>query len=686
MGSLAEALYRVRLNLYKSEHFANEDIDYPIPPPGTREHAKFQDWYAELSEKRQPEILREFHGALSQALDIFHRAMPKHDPGPFRFTAPLADFIPDIGRVIEDMINALCRTDTRLFRELKRRIKGNVAAVGNDKPRALAERMQPSELVETYLRGTVLAQLFRVPVPLPLTQKERYEGMWTLARPGAGKTHHVFSTFIHEDLKLVADGKASVVVLDSQGDQRGEGGKPPPLLYLLPRLKLFAPGEPLHGKLIYIDPDTERPPAFNLFDLGLPGNAEQKFDVNSELMEFVFASEVGDPFTGNMQRLFFACLRLMLTIPGATLADMRRLLHADGPDIYASAIAALTDPDDRNLFTVELGRGNIGQTHSALLSRLEGIKNIRVFERLVSHPKTTLNLFDEIECGRVIIIDTSGLGKGIAVIGRFFIALLGAVSERRVTVPENRKTPCFVFIDELSDYCQSDTNTNHLDKILARCRKQNISINMANQNMSQISSDRRLLNGLKQCAIKFANPLGDDAYKIAVDMGATPAKSLTNHPDGTFSVHIAGMPRAVPVAIPMGPLKSAPLMSNTDYQQMREELRKRYAPEPEPEPEPDLETQLTCAHEELERCQRDAHWARVAELLYSIIPGLERQLGQNESADEPESEPDKQQAAEEQPRVRPQRPRTRGQGARGKGNGPKPDNRPRDEPPEREDV
>ncbi|MGE3279575.1 MAG: hypothetical protein AB7H90_05315 [Alphaproteobacteria bacterium] len=591
MGSLAEAVHRVRLNLYKAEYFADEDIDHPIPPPGTHEHAKFQDWHAELREKRQPEVMREFHQALSRALDIFHRALPKHDPGPFSFTAPLSDFIPDIGRVIEEMIGALCRTDTRLFEQLKKRIKGNAAKVDNAHPRALAARMEPAELVETYLRGTVLAELFRVLVPLPLTQQKRYEGMWTLARPGAGKTHHVFSTFIHEDLKLVAEGKASVVVLDSQGDQPGEGGKPPPLLYLLPRLKFFAPGEPLHGKLVYIDPDGERPPAFNLFDLGLPGDTDAKFDVTSELMEFVFSSEVGDPFTGNMQRLFFACLRLMLTIPDATIADMRRLLHADGPEIYADVIAALSDPDDRNLFTAELGRGNIGQTHSALLARLEGIKNIRVFERLVSHSKTTFNLFDEIERGSVIIIDTSGLGRGTAVVGRFFIALLGAVSERRVTVPESRKTPCFVFIDELSDYCKKGTSANHLDGILARCRKQNISINMANQRMSQMSSDHRLLDALKQCAIKIANPLSEDAYKIAVDMGETPAKSLTNHPDGTFSIHIAGMgmPRAVPVAIPMGPLRREPFMSKSDYRQIWEEMRERYAPEPEPEPGPEEE-------------------------------------------------------------------------------------------------
>src|SRR4051812_22395599 len=115
MGSLAEALHRVRLNLYKAEHFADDDIGYPVPPRGTREHAKFLDWYAELQEKRRPEVMREFHSALSRALDIFHRGLPKHEPGPFSFTAPLSDFIPDIGRVIEEIIGALCRTDTLLF-------------------------------------------------------------------------------------------------------------------------------------------------------------------------------------------------------------------------------------------------------------------------------------------------------------------------------------------------------------------------------------------------------------------------------------------------------------------------------------------------------------------------------------------------------------------------------------------
>jgi hypothetical protein len=580
VATLAEAVDRVRYELYKAEYFSDEDFDFPIPQPGTREHAQFLDWYAELQEKRTPDVTREFRSALNRALEVFGRAVPKHQPS--LFTAPLVDYIPNIGGVLEGMIEAFYRADGRLFQKLKKRINHNAERLANASPRKLAREMEPGDLVHAYLGGTVLEQLLRVHIPLPFEQQTRYEGQWILARPGAGKTQ-AMACLINADLKQVIDGKASIIVLDSQGNTPGKDGKPPTLLWNLSHLKLFAPGQPLHGKLTYIKLDDIRPPRFNIFDLGLPGSPEQRFSSTRRLMQFVFSSEVGAEFTGGIDRLFSACLRVMLTIPGATLADMRRLLHADGAKHFAEEIAALTDPDDRNLFASELKRSSMGPTHTALLSRLEGIKSYPLFERLVSHPQSEFNLFDEIEQGRVIIIDTDAglLEDGTAVVGRFFIALLGAVSRRRTRVDESRKTPCFVYIDELADYCKKGTSTNHLDEILATCRKQNIAVCMANQRMSQLSGDPGLLDGLRQCAIKFANPLGEDAYKIATrDMGETPAKSLTNKPAGSFGVHVSGMPRAVSVKIPFPTLSAQPYMSRDEYKEMWDGMRDRYEPAP----------------------------------------------------------------------------------------------------------
>ncbi len=107
--TLADAVNRVRYGLYKAEYFSDADFDFPMPAPRTREYARFLDWYAELQEKRTPSVTREFRTALERALEIFGRAVPRNPPG--LFMAPLADFIPDIGRLIEEMSEAFCQTD-----------------------------------------------------------------------------------------------------------------------------------------------------------------------------------------------------------------------------------------------------------------------------------------------------------------------------------------------------------------------------------------------------------------------------------------------------------------------------------------------------------------------------------------------------------------------------------------------
>src|SRR4051794_21196829 len=86
-------------------------------------------------------------------------------------------------------------------------------------------------------------------IPLP----PRFEGMWVVGLPGSGKTQ-LFQYLIARDLDMVARGGASLVVLDPTGD---EPEPTPTLIRNLTRLKRFAPGGDLHGKLIYIDPTDE---------------------------------------------------------------------------------------------------------------------------------------------------------------------------------------------------------------------------------------------------------------------------------------------------------------------------------------------------------------------------------------------------------------------------------------------
>lgn len=581
--TLDDAIWRLYRDLYQAEGY--EQQHQLTPPPGTREYARHLDVLAYDAAKRDPGASQAFKQAIDLAVDWLKSALPRSEPSPL--SAPVIDLIPNVGVLIESIVEPFFApefVDFRLFSQLRARIAANTERINRVRPTKL--RADTRDLVRTYLRATPLESLFFAEVPLPFPQERRYEGHWILARQGAGKTQ-ALSYLIEQDLAQVARGHASIVLLDSQGNTPGQGDKPPTLLYTLSHLKLFAPDQPLAGKLVYIDPTDDPPIPFNIFDLGFSGGAEARFAAAKKLLDFVFTALVGEPFSPPMEMLFSNTLRLMLSMPGAQLADLRRVLLPDGAKRYAAEIARLDD-ESRDFFQHQFNSRNIDVTKTAVLNRLSGLRNVPAFQRLVSHRKTEFSLFDELEAGKVIVIDTNAaeLQDGTSVIGRFFLALIAAVARMRIRVDERRKTPVFVYIDELADYCAN--HANQFAEIIATCRKQNIAICAANQRLSQIA-DTDVQGALLSTAIKFANPFERDARAIAPNMGATPPDFLINRPSGSFAAHIVGMPRAVSINIPFPNLSVLPRMSPAEYRQLRDDIRRRYAataPEPSPEDEP----------------------------------------------------------------------------------------------------
>ena len=132
-------------------------------------------------------------------------------------------------------------------------------APNHAKPPKLAE---PHHLDDPspFLDGTPFAGILATPLAhrnsaiasaAPITGSSR--------GTGAGKTN-ALQYFIAKDLERAVRGECSIVVLDSQRQ----------LIEKLWSLKLFAPGQPLDGKLCLLDAaDVEYPIAVNLFDMKL---------------------------------------------------------------------------------------------------------------------------------------------------------------------------------------------------------------------------------------------------------------------------------------------------------------------------------------------------------------------------------------------------------------------------------
>lgn len=498
---------------------------------------------------------------------------------------PLAAMFAHVGDVVERITGTIMKDDAieaGLFRDLQEKLYENACAVSGVEPHADSKRpmitasqsdLPPEELVAAYLAGTPFETLFLTPIPFVIPEQARFEHQWIVAGTGHGKTQ-TLQSLICRDLKSVANGAASIIVIDSQGD----------LIKNIAGLKLFAEGQPLEGKLCLIDPtDIEYPVQLNLFSLGTERlESYSKLDrerlLNSviELYDFVLAALLGAEMTSKQSVIFRFVTRALLQIPNATVHTLLELMEPGGDQKYQEHISKLQGAA-RSFFANEFNSAQFAETKRQVLRRLYGILENQTFERMFSHPKSKLDLFTEMNSGKVILINAAKdllKQNGTEVFGRFFIALIAQAAAERATLAPHQRLPTFVYIDECQDYIAKDSN---ITVILEQARKQKVGLVIAHQYLAQLSAN--ILDGLHaNTSIKFAGGVSDrDAHALARNMRTTP-DFIESQSRGFFAAHVRNFTsNAVSLGIPFGVLEDQERMTASEQSALRDRMRSQYA-------------------------------------------------------------------------------------------------------------
>ncbi len=477
----------------------------------------------------------------------------------------------------EDLVEArlFARTTGRLERNLIAASGGNPADPKsfNRAPKlpSRSDIKNPADLLATYLGGMPVLDYLRQKIDVTIPTPSRFEHHHIVAGSGHGKTQ-TLQYLISQDLDAVALEKRSVVVLDSQGD----------LIRNISNLAEFAPDGPLHDRVVIIDPtDVEYPVSLNLFDVGidrLKGYAplERERLINSilELYDFVLGTLLSAEMTQKQSVIFRYVTRLMLHIPDATIHTLRELMEPNSAMKFAGDIAKLQGTA-RHFFETEFASREFEQTKKQVLRRLWGILENQTFERMFSHPRSKLDLFREMNAGKVILINTAKdllKEQGTEIFGRFFIALIAQAAQERATLPEYQRMPTFVYIDEAADYFD-----RNIGIILAQARKYNVGMVLAHQYLGQL--DPRLQEAFAaNTSIKFAGGVSArDARALAPMLYCEP-RFIEAQPKGSFAAHIRGVTKsAVPFQFPLGVLEQKPKMSHADRDALQAKMRDRYA-------------------------------------------------------------------------------------------------------------
>ena len=470
-----------------------------------------------------------------------------------------------------------------LFVRLRSRLESNIiVASGGDPADPKAKRVttrlptkatttDPAKLVDDYLGGTALAWLFGYKVPFKIPERTRFEHHHIVAGSGHGKTQ-TLQYLIAQDLERVESGQASVVVIDSQGD----------LIRNIARLRCFAPGEPLHDRICIVDPeDVEYPVALNLFDVGAErldrySRLDRERLTNSvlELYDFVLGSLLSAEMTQKQSVVFRYITRLMLHIPNATIHTFRELLEPGGEEKYREHIDKLHGTA-RAFFETEFTHKSFEDTRRQVVRRLWGILENQTFERMFSHPKNKLDLFSELNAGKIFLINTAKdllKEQGTEIFGRFFIAMIAQAAQERATIPEKDRMPTYVYIDEAQDYFD-----RNIGIILSQARKYSVGMVLAHQGLFQL--EPKLQDAFSaNTSIKFAGGVSVKDARAFAPMLRTTIEFIEAQPKGTFAAHVRGLTStAVPVSFPFGYMEKMPKMDAASREQLSAAMRRKYA-------------------------------------------------------------------------------------------------------------
>jgi hypothetical protein len=554
--------------IYDMEGFNNPVP--PLPSDDLIEQGRYRDLLRLHAEKVHdaPRTLGIFTEALTLSLRSFRDALPgnllrealeiKAEAGapPPSMTIPLIDAVGDIGQLAYDVAIAFYAPEIeglRLFEELKAQLNENDRTAsgrsGTD-VRPWEYNGSPRQIVDVYLRGTPLRELFDPEVPFVLPDDARYAGHWIVSPPGRGKTT-LLHAMVAEDIRRPG---AALILLDSKGD----------LIEAVRNLK------DVQDRLVVIDPDPTNPVAINPLDI-----AQTDLAQSVDLLEYLFGSLLEFKMTAMQTTLFRSVLRaLVMAFPNPTLETFRDLL-SNGTAKYEVYIRQLP-PDLQDFFAKDFNEKGYADRRREVLQRLRLLLDNETMRAILTATSTRFRIGEAMDTGRIVIINNSKarLGdQGSEFFGRFFIAQVLAAAQQRSTRKHDLKPPVYFYIDECQTVIARDEK---IPTILDECRSQNIALIMAHQRTKQITSEN-VLDALSNCAIRFANS-DEEARYLAPRLRTSP-EFLQSLGRGRFAAFVRDMtPEGIAVTVHPADLTHQPQLAAGERYALQQRMVAAYGP------------------------------------------------------------------------------------------------------------
>ena len=480
-------------------------------------------------------------------------------------TTSLLDTIDHIGAALGSLIIPFVADEVRslrLFSSLTSHYD-RLAASGSA-PNVETFNGSRRQLVDAYLAGTPFLPIFETPVPFNIPTSRLLEHCVIVAGTGHGKTQTLGAMIANH---LTQKEPPALVVIDSTGA----------LINKVQSLALF--NDTLKDRILIIDPEHDPLPALNMFDISNPRlqgySASMRDSIESEivsLFNYIFTSAQND-LTSRQGTVFSYVVRLVLSMPNSNIHTLLDILEEDPKGGYPASryreqIETL-DATARSFFKNQYF--GLKSFREQIAGRLYDLVKVGAFEKMFT-TRNRVDFYDELQNkGTIILINTSERvlkGDASTLFGRYAIARTMAAAFERAAIPEQKRRPTFLIVDEAAPYFD-DT----FDKILTRVRQYKLGVCLAFQHMEQASEKLRS-SIASNTSVKLAGGLGyTDSRWLARDMETTPEFLKAQHRDQhdppqwtQLACYVKNYtPSAVSVTVPFYVLENMPQMTAAEH-------------------------------------------------------------------------------------------------------------------------
>ncbi len=337
-----------------------------------------------------------------------------------------------------------------------------------------------------------------------IKRKDRRQHVYLLGKSGTGKSVLMFNMIIQN----IKNGDGVCMV-----DPHGENVEA--VLSAIPAHRM--------KDVVYFNPaDADYHIGFNVLELVDP---QYKHLVASGLMG-IFTKIWANAWSARMEYILNNCILALLDTPGTTLLGIPRMLV--DKDYRQKIISNLKDPVIKAFWVHEYEAWQDKFRNEAIApiqNKVGQFLSTSIIRNVVGQSKSTLNIFDIMNEGKIFLVNVSKgrIGEdNSGLLGGMIITKIQLAAMERVRIPEDQRKDFYLYVDEFQNFV-----TDAFAGILSEARKYRLNLTVAHQYTAQLVAD-------KSSAVRDA-VFGNVGTMIVFRVGSDDADFLEKEFDPEFT-------------------------------------------------------------------------------------------------------------------------------------------------------